>query len=170
MSAENLIKRVATGDKNAFEKLYNNYFKLVFATAWSVTQNRCDAEDVAAECFTIVWKKADTFNGSGGKSWLCRIAKNLALTLIAKRNRETILEDNERGGYSDTEKDTENKMMLESALNLLTEKERETVLLFNSGLKHREIAEVFDEKLGTITWRYSVALKKMRDFLESDYE
>ena len=169
MGAEKLLKRVAEGDKNAFEKLYNDYYKLVFAVAWSITRDRLDAEDVCAEVFIAIWKKSGTYNGGNGKSWICAIAKNLALTQISKRAREISNIDNETAfGTYRIENRADDKILLDSALSVLSEKERETVLMFNAGLKHREIAEITAEKLGTITWRYSEALKKMRKFLEGE--
>lgn len=169
MNAEYLLKRIAAGDKAAFEKFYNDYVKLVYSTVYSVTRNTHDAEDVTAEVFITVWKKASGYNGGSGKSWLCAIAKNHALTFIKRREREqtVITEEFSFGSYR-IEDAADEKTRVTAALGILSEQERETVLMFNAGLKHREIASITGEPLGTVTWRYNNALKKMRKFLQGD--
>jgi RNA polymerase sigma-70 factor (ECF subfamily) len=169
MKVDLLIKQVADGNRVAFEKLYNGCYRLVYAVAYSVTGNSMDTEDVVADVFVTVWKKANSYQGGSGKAWLCSIAKNHALNFIKKRDRENaeLIETKDYGSYS-IEQGVEKKIAVERALNVLSEEERETVLLHNAGLKHREIASLMDTAIGTVTWRYNTALKKMREFLTGD--
>ncbi len=172
MNTEKLIRNTAAGDAGSFEKLYKELYSPVIAVALSITRNRHDAEDVAAETFVTVWQKADGYRGGSGKGWVLAIARNAALSHIkaAQRQIPTDHDENALGSYS-IEADTEDKMILSAALSVLDEDERETVLLYNSGLKHREIAEIRDDKLGTVTWRYKNALEKMKKHLkEVGYE
>ncbi len=166
MGIEKAIQQVAKGDQRAFEKLYQQLSKMVFAVALSVVRRREDAEDVLSETFVCVWRRASEFRGGSGKSWVCTIARNLSLNLVKKRNREkpTELIEELSPSYG-IEGNVENRIILETALSVLDDKERETVLLYNNGLKHREIAEIMGEKLGTVTWRYQNALNKMRNYL-----
>ena len=90
MKVEILIKQIADGNRKAFEKLYNRYYRLVYAVAYSVTRDASDTEDVTAEVFITIWNKAESYSGGSAKSWLCSIAKNHALTFIKKRNRENV--------------------------------------------------------------------------------
>ncbi|MBE7086998.1 MAG: RNA polymerase sigma factor [Clostridiales bacterium] len=167
MSIETLIERTASKDKVAFEKLYNKCFKLVYSVAYSITRRGVDAEDVAADVFVTLWNKAESYRGGSGKSFLITITKNHALTFIKRRERENtaITEDLNAGSYG-IEDNAHNRLTVENALNVLSDVERETVLLHNSGMKHREIANLTGESLGTVTWRYNNALKKMRTFLQ----
>ncbi len=165
MQAEKLIQLVAEGNGNALEELYGEYSKMVFAVALSVTRRREDAEDILSETFVSVWEHATSFHGGSGKSWLCAIARNLSINLLKKRKREVELSETAATEFG-VEGNAENKMILEIALSVLDDKEREVVLLHNGGYKHREIAEMVGEKLGTITWRYQNALQKMRKHLE----
>ncbi len=169
MKIEHLLKRIATGDRDAFEKFYNDYIKLVYSVAYSVTRNTFDAEDVTADVFVTVWNKAGDYKGGSGKGWLCAIAKNRALTFIKKRDRESVgVEAESQFGWYRIEDDSDDKTVIASALEILSEEERQTVLMFNAGLKHREIAEINGEPIGTVTWRYNNSLKKMRKFLQGE--
>lgn len=63
--------------------------------------------------------------------------------------------------------DMDDRIVLEGVLSLLSEEEREIVLLYAvSGMKHREIAESLGLKLSTTLSKYYRALKKLREYLE----
>ena len=166
MKAELLIKQIAEGNRKAFEKLYNGYYRLVYAVAYSVTQDVNDTEDVTAEVFITIWNKAGSYRGGSATAWFCSIAKNHALTFVKKRNRENValIEIQDNNSYR-IEEDVGKRLAIERALLVLSEEEREIVLLHNAGLKHREIASIIQTAIGTVTWRYNNALKKMREFI-----
>ncbi|MFZ3579210.1 RNA polymerase sigma factor [Virgibacillus sp. DJP39] len=59
------------------------------------------------------------------------------------------------------------KMVLAKYLELLDSGERQIVILKDiSGMKHREIAKIVEMPLGTVLWKYRVALNKLRKALE----
>lgn len=60
----------------------------------------------------------------------------------------------------------EDKIVLEAALDILSEEERNIVLLYAvTGLKHKEIAESLGLSLSTALSKYHRALKKLRNHL-----
>ena len=60
----------------------------------------------------------------------------------------------------------ENRIVLEGVLSLLSDEEREIVLLYAvTGMKHKEIAECLGLKLSTTLSKYHRALKKLREHL-----
>ena len=60
--------------------------------------------------------------------------------------------------------DHEDRMMLAALLRLLTEEERQIVVLHAvSGMKHREIAALLKMNLSTVLSKYNRALKKLRE-------
>ncbi len=168
MKAENLLQKVATGDRSAFEKLYQNTVKLVFATAYAIIGNRADAEDITSDVFVKVWRKAQSYQGGSVNGWLCAITKNLTLDFIKRRKRESAMCDEFCFGSYVIDEKAEQKSQINDALMALNEDERQTVLLSNAGYKHREIAQITGEPLGTVTWRYQQAIKKMRTFLQGE--
>lgn len=63
--------------------------------------------------------------------------------------------------------DLEDRMMIKGVLNLLSEEERNIVLLYAvSGMKHKEIADSLGLKLSTVLSKYRRALKKLKEYLE----
>lgn len=83
---------------NDFEKIYNDYFKLVYKYLLFLTNNADISEDLAQETFYKAITKIHTFkNKSKISTWLCQIAKNLLLNEIRHNKKINIipLSDNE---------------------------------------------------------------------------
>ena len=64
----------------------------------------------------------------------------------------------------------ETGIALAAALRLLDETDRQIVLLRNSGMKAKEIAELLDLPRGTVSWRYAESLKVLKKYLEEESE
>jgi RNA polymerase sigma factor (sigma-70 family) len=83
---------------NDFEKIYNDYFKLVYKYLLFLTNNADISEDLAQETFYKAITKIHTFkNKSKISTWLCQIAKNLLLNEVRHNKKIDIipLSDNE---------------------------------------------------------------------------
>ena len=76
-----LLSEVAAGDKAAFTKLMDRHLARVFSLALRVTGSRADAEDVAQEAFTRVWRKAGNWRPGAARfsTWLHRVTMNLCI-------------------------------------------------------------------------------------------
>ena len=74
---KDLFIEIKYGNKIAFEKLYNNYNKLIYSIAYSILKNKQDAEDVVQIVFEKLYlidkEKLPNRNES---SWLYSITKN----------------------------------------------------------------------------------------------
>ncbi|MCK5732129.1 MAG: sigma-70 family RNA polymerase sigma factor, partial [Tenericutes bacterium] len=61
----------------------------------------------------------------------------------------------------------ENEELIKSALSILKDFEKNVFLLHVlENLRHREIALILQKPIGTITWTYQQAIKKMRKHLK----
>ena len=114
---------------------------------------------------------AKNYNAKGTPmAWILTITKNLSLMKLREKKRYQDLEPQEwdMSFHVDSETGTiEDRHLLEAALNLLNEEERQIILLHAvSGLKHREIAELLDMALATVLSKYHRGLKKLRKYLE----
>ena len=97
-------------------------------------------------------------------AWILTITRNLAYQRLRRAKRETAAEDiHEEADHAILSEETENKMILETALKTLGEEERQIVMLHAvSGLKHREIAALLGLSLPTTLSRYHRALAKLQ--------
>jgi RNA polymerase sigma-70 factor (ECF subfamily) len=83
------------------EKLYNDYFSVVYKYILSVSHDPLTAEEITQETFFKALKKIDSFRGDCSiRVWLCQIAKNTYFDYMKKQSRLTELtEANEQEDY-----------------------------------------------------------------------
>lgn len=168
---EMILKRLAQGEKQALEALYHETHAAVYGFSLSITKNPADSEDVLQETYLKIWANANKYKANGTPmAWILTIAKNLSLMKLREKKRHQDLEPEEwdmEFHIPDTAGTTEDRHLLEAALNLLTFEEREIILLHAvAGLKHREIADLLDLALATVLSKYHRALKKLRRYIE----
>lgn len=168
---DTLLAAVATGDMDALMTLYDLLSKPVYGLALSVLRDRALAEDVMQETFIRVRSSAHTHReGSDGKAWILRIARNLSLDILRRRKRESLtynpdVESPEESVSFDA--NTTDQVVLKAALSQLDEKARQIVILHAvSGMTFREIAQVIESNLATVQWRYYRALKILAKYLD----
>lgn len=155
-----LMLKIAGGDNAAFEQLYNKTKRGVFAFAYSYLRNYADAEDILQETFITVKQKAYMYSaGTNAGAWLFQIVKNLCIDELRKQKLRR--EKNEQfNAVPNAEPDLSELDFLISCLN---DNEKEIVILHVLwGYKHREIAKLKNLPLGTVTWQYNAAIKKLR--------
>lgn len=165
---EGLLPRVGQGDMVAFEVLYRESWPAVYALALSILQNPADAEDAAQETYLKVRAAAHLYVPQGKPmAWLFTITKNLCRDRLRERaGAEPLPEGEERDARFAYVSDPTDRLVLEGALALLNEGERQVVLLHTaSGLRHREIAKALGQPLSTVLSRYNRALKKLQRYL-----
>lgn len=165
---DNMILKTAQGDKKAFEALYRQTGKQVFAYALSIVKSYHLAEDITQDVFVKIKCSAGYYKPCGKPmAWILKITKNTALMSIRGGKKETLIDYMGNEHFLGAKEDgTEDILMLYSALENLSEEEREIVILKAvSGLKHREIAQLVNRPIGTVLWMYSRAIKKLEKFL-----
>ena len=83
-----LLKRCEQGDTEAQFKVYEQYYKAMFNTAYRILGDRYEAEDTMQESFLAAFTKLHTFSGDVSfGAWLKRIVVNKSLTSLKKNSR-----------------------------------------------------------------------------------
>ncbi len=98
---ENIIIEASEGSTEAFESIYKEYSGFVYNVAFRVVKNIDEAQEVTQDVFLTVYRKLKSFKfKSSLKTWVYRIAVNMAIDYARKRSREqdhTVLyEDNNK--------------------------------------------------------------------------
>lgn len=85
---EILTARIAQGDANALESLYDRHAPLVLGLALRIIGDRTLAEEVLQETFWQVWQRAATYQPAHGSisMWLFRITRRLAIDTSRQRS------------------------------------------------------------------------------------
>ena len=82
---ESLISKVKSGDKKAFEELYNIYAEQALRTAMAITKNKASAADAVQEAFIRVYNNINSFDESKPFSpWFYKILVNECNRLLSK--------------------------------------------------------------------------------------
>ncbi len=95
---DELVRRTAAGDADAFGALYRRKRPDVFRFALHMTGDEAVAEDVVQDAFMTVMREAGRFDPGRGAvtPWLCGIAKNhLRQRLARDRRLEPLAHDEE---------------------------------------------------------------------------
>jgi RNA polymerase sigma-70 factor (ECF subfamily) len=90
MEAEELelVRRVRSGDADAFRGIVERYSKTLWRAAWRVLGDADAAEDAVQDAFLRAWRSFGSFDDRAELStWLYRIAVNAAIDLTRKRRR-----------------------------------------------------------------------------------
>src|SRR3972149_2332788 len=90
-----LLLKAARGDEAAFLLLYERHRTPVFRFACRVLGSATQAEDVAQECFLSILRRPEAFRAERAslRTYLCAIARHLALKHLRKRGQETGMDD-----------------------------------------------------------------------------
>ena len=175
--ADDLVK-ACQHDRQAFGKLFDRYYPLIFAYCARRLLVRAVAEDVTSEVFLKAAAGIHDFSGTSAEDfrrWLFRIATNEINAHLRKSiRRRELLESAARMGAINTGVSTPlvkdevptGWETIYQAMGELSDREQSIVSLrFFAGLKHRQIADVLQIKTGTVRVALSRALDKLRDRL-----
>lgn len=167
---ERLFGRIGSGDQAAFQELYERASGPVFSYALSLLRSPFDAEDAAQDTFLKIRSAAHLYQPQGKPlAWIFTITRNLCLMKFRQQAHisPTPLENLPEAADLSQIQDREDRMVLEAAFAVLTQEERQIVILHAvSGLKHREISQALGCPLSTVLSKYHRGLKKLRCRLE----
>ncbi len=164
------IKKLKNGEKEAFDKVYEMTYRKIYFVVLPILRDRSLTEDIVQDTYLKFLDKLYEYEARNSFAYILTIARNLALNEYNRRKREIKDIDLENEAFSleeYLEVSAEKKDLIKIALSVLSDKEKDIFLLHNlENLAHREIAEILDIPLGTVTWSYQQAIKKMRKKLE----
>ena len=169
---QQLLHRVAGGEREALAELYQHTRTAVYGLALSYLKNAHDAQDLTQDVYVQVWNCAEQYRPAGSPmGWLLTVCRNLCLMRLRLEKKNAALSEEEWDAIPAQEcgLDADERILLQYALAALSDEERRIVLLHAAtGMKHREIAALLELTLPTVLSKYHRALKKMRVILEGD--
>ena len=185
---QQLVERVQSGDKNAFNLLVTKYQHKVASLVSRYVRNQSDVPDIVQEAFIKAYRALPNFRGdSAFYTWLYRIAVNCAKNHLVATGRkppgsDIEIEDAEiyDSGEALRENASPEKLLLTneikkvvfSTIEQLPEDLRTAINLRElEGLSYEEIAVIMECPVGTVRSRIFRARdavdKKIRPLLQS---
>ncbi len=163
-----LVKRVKSGDYQAFDLLVLKYQSRLISTAFKFVKDVQIAEDVVQDSFIKAYKALETFReDSSFYTWIYRITVNTSKNfLVSKKRKSELLNSDlsEEASYEiepvetyspeDFLQATQLKKVITETIDQLGEDTRTALTLRElDGLSYEQIAEVVNCPVGTVRSR-----------------
>ncbi|MDQ3388784.1 MAG: sigma-70 family RNA polymerase sigma factor [Gemmatimonadota bacterium] len=182
-----LVARARKGSEAAYRELLGRYQRPVFSLVYRMVRDREQAEDLAQETFVKVFNNIERFDPKYKfSSWIFKIATNLTIDVLRRKEPVTVSIDGSRHASSNEEveatriqvvSDEENPEELlearelgeeiERAIGELRPEYRTAILLRHvEGRPYEEIAEIMAVPLGTVKTYIHRARGELRETLE----
>lgn len=165
-----LINKAQQGDRNAFGTLVYKYHLGVVNVVYRICGDLDLAEDTAQDAFIRAWQKLPNYQPRAPfRSWLYRIAVNIAIDILRRQQPSELLEEQYCANEDNPETlvaEQEQAAQVQRAILTLPQASRVVLVLREyEGLSYQEIANVLDIPLGTVMSRLNYARACLRNLL-----
>ena len=160
------MKKLKHGDMRAFDVIYEETKRSVFFTILNILNDRDLSDDIMQDAYIAVVNKIDKYEeNTNARNWIITIAKNLALNEYNRRKKVLMVDYGENEHMAGASYDKHNidtplfdlarKILKEDELNIL-------ILIIVENMKRKEVSKMLDIPIGTVTWKYNEAIKKIK--------
>ena len=171
-----LIRRVATRDRQAFETLYIRYAPRVFRYLSRQIRQREIVEESLDDVMMVVWETAARFNGTSQLStWILGIAHYKALKARARAAKaDDVFKESEHGGVEirgpeHVVADRELTDQILQAIEGLSAEQRAVIeLAFYHDRSYAEIAEILNCPVNTVKTRMFHARQRLEALFDEN--
>lgn len=168
--ANKLVLELISGDRAAFQQIYDQYHAKVYLFAHKHTKDSHSAEDVVHDVFLQAWEKRDKLSATTPlEAQLFVIARSR----IINNYRRSLIKDNAYQNFSsqfhpdktiDPFEDDESIQKLNESIELLPPKRKQVFKMAKiDGLSYEEVAKTLDISKSTVEAQMVKALKFLRD-------
>jgi len=181
---QHIIRKVLSGDSNAFEELVLANQTNVYNLAFKMAGNPDDALDISQEAFFKAYRLLGTFRGESRFSvWLYRLTHNLCIDFLRKKTRTAsvpLTYQDDEGGTQDIDiPDVRNlpenatlrkevRKQIADGINQLEPIHREIIVMREiADMSYSEIAQTLSINEGTVKSRLARARKHLVNILLS---
>lgn len=156
-----LIKESKENNFENFEFFYELTKRQIYVSIMLIIKNKETTEDIMQETYMRFLQNIHKYKENTNViAFIVTIARNLAINQYNKNKREINYDFSQYYEEKTSFKDTP---LMELVYETLEKDELEVFILhIIDELKHREIAKIMKKPIGTITWLYNKAVKKLK--------
>lgn len=180
---EALMRGVAAGDRQSFERLYDRYSPRVFAFCLRSLGDRSEAEDLVVEIFWELWRRQDRYEPerSSPLTYLMKVTRSRVIDRLRsiRAKQINVPTSSEAAspraadyaacapGPADQAVNAEQQVRVRKALSTLTADQRQALeMAYFDAMSYSEVADSLGQPLGTVKSRIRQALKQLRELLK----
>lgn len=183
-----LLNGYCRGDIRSFDILFRRYASKVYATAFRLTRNWQDAEDVLQEVFVTLSEEAQSIRHADSlRYWLYRVTVNKSMSMLRRNPHAPVGESLDDQGTSaraariveaeslrrqelQWEEQHERELLREVGMLIpkLPERQAAALVLHGfQGLTHHEVGTVLQCTENAARSNYSLACRRLRELVEA---
>ena len=175
---DDLVLRFKTGDKEAFNSLFDHFFPAILAVVERIVKGPV-AEEITADVFVKLWKYHGDFESLlAVRKWLHVVARRDALNGLRTTKLSRSLVELKPGQVEDIYSDTDffeeayfdALSRIKFAVGQLPEQQQAVIRLsFFEGLKNEEIAALLGISIGTVKNHKSRGVESLRKLIPAEH-
>ncbi|MEO8112422.1 MAG: sigma-70 family RNA polymerase sigma factor [Ginsengibacter sp.] len=171
---DDIVNSCKAGNRQAQEKLYRNFYRVMMSLCLRYTKNETDAMDVLNTGFYKVFKNIQKYEPAQASfyTWMRTIIINGCLDHI--KSKQKIIQEAQLTDAIDVHISPEviSKMKSAHLLHLIRKLAPATQTVFNlfviEGYSHKEIANLLGISDGTSKWHLSEARKNLQQMINEE--
>ena len=168
---EEILCRLAKGNRQAFDAIYRQYFHAVYCNALKITREVSAAEDVLQEVFIALWQKKETIETERSVgSWLFVVCYNKSVNILKKKLRESLAHQQMQQVTEDSSEETiyynlQWEMLEEAMAQLSPQKRKVFELCKLQGKSYEETATTLHLSKHTVKEYLSAAVSFVKEYV-----
>lgn len=173
-SENELVALLVSGEKKAFEYLYDNYAATLYGVLRKITRDEELAQDVLQEAFVKIWNNISKYDPNKGTlfTWMLNLSRNLAIDKLRGKRFKYEIQSLDQNvsmleGNNTVEQSIETIGIKTKITDVLTEDKRQIIdAIYFGGLTQEEAAKELNIPLGTLKTKCRTALLELRAYFK----
>lgn len=168
---EVIIEELLNGELSYFNEFYEKTKYKLFYNILAILKDPVLSEDALQETYLKFLNNLNKLKKEKNiLGYLMVVSRNVALDMLKKSSREVQIDDYNLSLINDNGINFEYSNILLKVKEILSDMEFQIFILHViNEMTHKEISRLLKKPLGSITWTYNNALKKLKKGLK-DYE
>ena len=168
---EVIIEELLNGELSYFNEFYEKTKYKLFYNILAILKDPVLSEDALQETYLKFLNNLNKLKKEKNiLGYLMVVSRNVALDMLKKSSREVQIDDYNLSLINDNGINFEYSNILLKVKEILSDMEFQIFILHViNEMTHKEISRLLKKPLGSITWAYNNALKKLKKGLK-DYE
>jgi RNA polymerase sigma factor (sigma-70 family) len=171
---DDIISGCKAANRQAQEKLYKSFYRVMMNLCLRYTKNEADAMEVLNTGFYKVYKNINKYDAKKATlyTWIRTIIINSCLDFIKSKSGQVAWKELDQAAQVDLPPEVFVKISAADILKLVRQLPPATQAVFNlyvmEGFNHREIAELLGTSEGTSKWHLSEARKSLQQLISKN--